>query len=299
MRSLQNQLFEDIEIIFIDDYSFDNSTKIITKYQREDKRIILLRNKKNKGTLISRNTGALIAKGEFLIFPDPDDMLSPNILKYCYETSKQHNFDLIRFSIYSENYFPFSSINKNLKRIIYQPELRTHLMYGYGYLKLVDGIISNKFVKKTLFLKSLNDINNYYLNQKMIYFEDGLINYALHLNAKSLFLLNHIGYYYIYNKESVSRSLNIDSYLKCFFIFLKFLIENTKNNKFEKDILFFIFQEYIKENDILKSISNYSIIYEEVINSLMNIYFIDSITREKLKVIKKIFSKTKNKLFNI
>lgn len=299
LRSLQNQLFEDIEIIFIDDYSFDNSTKIITKYQREDKRIILLRNKKNKGTLISRNTGALIAKGEFLIFPDPDDMLSPNILKYCYETSKQHNFDLIRFSIYSENYFPFSSINKNLKRIIYQPELRTHLMYGYGYLKLVDGIISNKFVKKTLFLKSLNDINNYYLNQKMIYFEDGLINYALHLNAKSLFLLNHIGYYYIYNKESVSRSLNIDSYLKCFFIFLKFLIENTKNNKFEKDILFFIFQEYIKENDILKSISNYSIIYEEVINSLMNIYFIDSITREKLKVIKKIFSKTKNKLFNI
>ena len=102
------------------------------------------------------------------------------------------------------------------------------------YLKLVDGIISNKFVKKTLFLKTLNEINNYYLNQKMIYFEDGLMNYALHLNAKSLFLLNHIGYFYIYNKESVSRSLNLDSYLKCFFLFLKFLIENTKNNKYEK-----------------------------------------------------------------
>ena len=90
LRSIQNQFFPHIEIIFIDDYSGDNSALIIEKNKKDDERIILLRNKKNKGTLISRNIGALKAKGEFLIFPDPDDMLSEDILSICYKISKRY-----------------------------------------------------------------------------------------------------------------------------------------------------------------------------------------------------------------
>ena len=109
----------------------------------------------------------------------------------------------------------------------------------------------------------------------MIYFEDSLINFALHLNSKSLYLLNTIGYYYTYNDISVSHSVNLDSYFSCFFIFLKFIIENTKNTKYEKDIIFFILQEYIINVEIFKRIKNYLKIYEEVINSLLNIKFIN------------------------
>jgi cellulose synthase/poly-beta-1,6-N-acetylglucosamine synthase-like glycosyltransferase len=50
LRSIQNQFYEDLEIIFVDDFSTDNSVKMIEKYQREDERIILLKHKKNKGT---------------------------------------------------------------------------------------------------------------------------------------------------------------------------------------------------------------------------------------------------------
>lgn len=143
MRSIQNQFFEDIEIIFIDNFSEDNSVTIIEKYQKYDERIILIKNKKNKGTLISRNIGTLKSKGEYLIFPDCDDMLSPDIIKNCYELCIKYNYDLIRFNMHSDNNFIFSLINKNLKKIIYQPELRTFLIYGFGYKKLIDGIISN------------------------------------------------------------------------------------------------------------------------------------------------------------
>ena len=51
LRSIQNQDFKDIEIIFVDDYSKDNSVKLIEEYQKTDKRIVLLKNKNNKGTL--------------------------------------------------------------------------------------------------------------------------------------------------------------------------------------------------------------------------------------------------------
>ena len=73
LRSVQNQKFNDIEIIFVDDCSKDKSVKVIEKYKKNDERIMLIKNKKNKGTLISRNIGALNSRGEYLIFPDPDD----------------------------------------------------------------------------------------------------------------------------------------------------------------------------------------------------------------------------------
>ena len=52
LRSIQNQFYDDIEIILVDDFSTDNSVKLIEKYQKEDERIILLKHKKNKGTFI-------------------------------------------------------------------------------------------------------------------------------------------------------------------------------------------------------------------------------------------------------
>lgn len=177
VRSIQNQEMNDIEIIFIDDCSDDKSIRIIENYMKNDERIILIKNKKNKGTLISRNIGALKAKGLYLIFPDSDDIISKNILDICYEICQNENYDIIRFNMYSNSNFIFSLTDNILKRTIYQPELRTYLIYGYGYPKLVDGIISNKFISKKTYLISLNNIDEYYLNQKMIYFEDGLLLY--------------------------------------------------------------------------------------------------------------------------
>ena len=149
--------------------------EIIEKLKNDDPRIILIKNKKNKGTFISRNIGALKARGEFLIFPDSDDILSKDILDICYEACKKYNYDLIRFNMHSDIYFIFGLIDNHLKRTIFQPELRTFLVYGYGYLRLVDGIISNKFIRRITYLTSLNNIEEFYLNQKMIYFEDGLL----------------------------------------------------------------------------------------------------------------------------
>jgi glycosyltransferase involved in cell wall biosynthesis len=53
LRSVQNQFFNDIEFIFVDDFSKDNTTEIIKNLQKFDERIILIKNNRNKGTLIS------------------------------------------------------------------------------------------------------------------------------------------------------------------------------------------------------------------------------------------------------
>lgn len=184
--------------MFIDDYSTDNSVKIIKHYQKKDERIILIKQKKNRGTLITRNIGVLLSKGYFLIIPDTDDILSNNILKTCYETSVRYNIDMIRFNQYDERVKGgwMKIFNNKIKdSIIYQPKISTFMFYGLGYLKLNDFSVSNKFIKREIFIKSLNNIDNFYLNQFMIRLEDGLINFSLHQQAKSLFILKKVGYY--------------------------------------------------------------------------------------------------------
>ena len=149
LRSIQNQIFKDIEIIFIDDNSNDDSVKTIEKYQIEDKRIILIKNKKNKGTFKCRNIGAFNSRGQFIILPDPDDILSKNILHFCYNFASKFNIEMIRFNIYIGRKRIFhNEIVYNLEsRKIYQPELSTYLYYGKRKLQLIDFNLSNKFIK--------------------------------------------------------------------------------------------------------------------------------------------------------
>ena len=289
IRSVQNQYFNDIEIILVDDFSMDKSIKIIEKLKNEDDRIVLLKNKQNKGSLISRNIAGLKAKGEFLIFPDADDILASDILEKCYHAAKRYNLEFIRFHLYSNSNFVFSFIPDEIGNIINQPDLRVHLIYGLGYKKLIDGIISNKFISKELFVKCLNNIKKY-LNKKMIYFEDGLINFSLYFNAKSLYLHRSIGYYYLRNSNSVSQNVNLNFYYECLFIFLLYVYENTKNTILEKSMPFYLMQEYIK-NKVLKKITIYSKIYMEMIKIFSKSDFITPFFQSKIKRLKRIILK--------
>ena len=67
LRSIQNQFFDNIEIILVDDFSLDNSIKIIDNLQKDDERIVLIKHNYNKGTLISRINGILKSKGKYII----------------------------------------------------------------------------------------------------------------------------------------------------------------------------------------------------------------------------------------
>jgi cellulose synthase/poly-beta-1,6-N-acetylglucosamine synthase-like glycosyltransferase len=90
LRSIQNQYFKDIEIIFVDDFSTDNGINLLKSFQKEDKRINIIRNKRNKGTLISRIIGIFKTKGDYIMVPDADDMIAKDIIKTCYDLAVKY-----------------------------------------------------------------------------------------------------------------------------------------------------------------------------------------------------------------
>lgn len=73
IKTIQEQTYENWEAIFVNDGSKDNSTDIIQKEAKKDKRIKLLNNKKNSGAAISRNNGIDASNGDYLCFIDADD----------------------------------------------------------------------------------------------------------------------------------------------------------------------------------------------------------------------------------
>ena len=283
LRSIQNQKFKEIEIIFIDDGSKDKSIKKIEKYRMKDERILLIKHKKNKGTFICRNIGVLNSKGKYVMLPDPDDILSKNIIKYCYNFLEIYNFDMIRFNIYYGNnkIFFYNRIKGLANRPIYQPELSTYLFYGKGILLQIDFNVSNKFIKREAYIRALNSLNIYYLNIYMTIFEDGLMNYILYRSAKSFYFIKKIGYYYLKNNQSISRSnfKNKNLLLKFIFIYLRIIFEFSKNNIYEKNMANYLFSHMFKRKNIKKYkkfLNNDINFFKKIINMYFNCKYINN-----------------------
>jgi len=78
IESILSQPIKNIEVIFVDDASTDSTTEIVRKMAKLDNRIRLVEHSQNKGSYAARNTGMYSAKGQWVIFLDPDDILSPN-----------------------------------------------------------------------------------------------------------------------------------------------------------------------------------------------------------------------------
>lgn len=72
IESVLNQSFEDFEFIIIDDASTDNTYNLIKKYH--DSRIVLFRNKENKGPTFNYHIMQYIAKGRYIAHTDDDDI---------------------------------------------------------------------------------------------------------------------------------------------------------------------------------------------------------------------------------
>ena len=95
IRSIQNQIMNNIEILLINDFSKDNSLKIIEDLAKEDYRIIIINNNKNMGTLYSRCIGVLKAKGKYILALDNDDLfMNENVFDTVFQEAEKGNYDI-------------------------------------------------------------------------------------------------------------------------------------------------------------------------------------------------------------
>lgn len=76
--SILAQSFTDFELLLIDDAGPDRSGELCDQFAAKDKRIKVIHKGKNEGASAARNTGLDHATGDYIMFCDSDDAVSPH-----------------------------------------------------------------------------------------------------------------------------------------------------------------------------------------------------------------------------
>jgi glycosyltransferase involved in cell wall biosynthesis len=93
IQSIVSQEFEDWELLIIDNFSTDNTTKVINNFK--DTRIKTIKIHNNGILAKSRNVGVKKSKADWICFIDSDDIWYADKLKYSYQYIKQLKPDVL------------------------------------------------------------------------------------------------------------------------------------------------------------------------------------------------------------
>ena len=93
IRSILNQSYSDLEIILVDDGSYDSSAFLCRELAKEDIQIKYYY-QQNKGVTSARKKGVELASGEYVTFVDADDTIEKDFLKYLVDKITE-GFDMV------------------------------------------------------------------------------------------------------------------------------------------------------------------------------------------------------------
>lgn len=203
IESLLRQDVENYEIILVNDGSTDKSGEICNYYAKEYSNVILME-KENGGQSSARNLGLSIARGEYVMFVDSDDLLEPNVLQCFLSKAKEFNVDIVhaKCTVYNET-AQIPSIGRVSRYVCLEESvsgmeyIRRCLNFGCYDIVPVDNFIRKSFIE-TIGL----------VFPEGVFMEDHLFTAQLFMNASSIIEIDVP--FYRYRKHGGSTTTVID-----------------------------------------------------------------------------------------
>ncbi len=157
LKSALSQNHKNIEVIIIYDDENLNDYPYLTKITNKDKRVKLIKNKKNLGVSISRNNGIKISKGKFIAFLDADDIWNKNKLSYQLDYMLKH-----KLNITHTNYRIINKENKVIRNMNVEKNLTYKKLLKSCDIGLSTVMINSK-IKKLVIFKKITTKEDYIL----------------------------------------------------------------------------------------------------------------------------------------
>ena len=190
--SILNQTYQNLEVWLVDDGSPDRCGEICDEYAKKDARIKVI-NKKNGGLADARNVALDVMTGEYVVFVDSDDYISPTHIEGLYHLIEKYGADVSvnTFCSFYEGSSPNPS-PKSTKDWVLDGLHATEMMF---YQEHFDTTAWGKMYKASLF-----DGIRY---PKGLLFEDLPTTYRLLLKANKVVFNDEQSYFYLLRSNSI------------------------------------------------------------------------------------------------
>lgn len=218
--SIFEQTYSNIEYIFIDDCTPDNSIEIlksvIERYPKRKPHIKIIKNERNCGLGATRNTAINHATGEFVMHVDSDDFVEKNIVEKLVIQQKISDADIVTcgYILYRHNKIkevlpePIFNIKKLISKIL----SRDATMMIWGRL-----IRKNLYDNNNIFVpEGINMGEDYVTIPKLLYYAKKIDYVKLPLYHYDCYNIN--AYTNCISKDKINQMLSCYDNLRDFFI---------------------------------------------------------------------------------
>lgn len=217
ISNVLKQTYKNYEVIIVDDGSDDNTKDIILKNVKVNKSIKCVCNTK-KGVSSARNCGIDYSSGDYIVFLDVDDQISPIYLEILVNMLEINKSDCAAISYTTDANKLLYELNDDSK-ILDVTNKKYELLVNSKYS--VGGYVWNKIYKKSI-------INKYNIkfDEKISVGEDLLFNFNYFEKAKKISFNNSYLYHYVLNMNSAVNNLKNVKWFDAIEVYSKLLKMN-------------------------------------------------------------------------
>lgn len=250
---IKSQTFTDFETILVDDGSTDKSAEIIKEFCKTQSNAKLFTIKHGGRSGLTRNKGLDEACGDYIVFVDGDDIISPNYLNKLYELVEKNNADIACAEYAKNRTSDFEQLSDSTKILDSKKAVNSLLK-----MEIKNGPVVKIFRRNIIGKTRMPD----YTVAEDLYF-----NYEVFQKAQRIAVNDSVIYSYITNQDSQSTRAFTPERMGSLEA-VKMI--NTSENSFYSKARLFMEAYFICESIILsKSVKKYPAEYCEVYDIMM------------------------------
>ena len=191
LDSVVNQIYQDIQVVLIDDGSTDNSLTICQEYAKKYP-FIEVYHQENAGVSVARNNLLSKIKGDFFLFVDSDDWMELNMVAFLVDKAESSGADIVTCGMVKDD---IPVVNDFIEEIYYHDD---GIKQFLDLLK-IQGTLWNKLFKTKL----IQDIR---FCESIIYGEDLLFCWEMFKRqSKIVYTTKQLYHYKTNNTASISH----------------------------------------------------------------------------------------------
>lgn len=187
LNSVLAQTYDDYEIICVNDKSPDNSDRILAQYVRKfPDKIRVYTNEENLGLGRTREKGLRHAEGEYVMFIDSDDYIRSDYIEVYVSAIEKDSYDMV--------------IGGYIRDV--EGRKKVHHVSDSIWSVITYPIACAKIFRKAFILDNNIEFSDIRCGED-IYFSLSLAYHNVRYKV-----IDYAGYYYYYNKKSITGSLD-------------------------------------------------------------------------------------------